>query len=173
MVCNIYFQPLIDLVHYALRAIKRCKDKSFTKDGTTTNSSGIQQYVDIHSGPEYSMHYKYSAIQNIIYITMVFGVGMPLLFPIAAVSLLVMYISEKFMLYYVNKRPPVYDSSLHDLLLENIEKPQLFLLVFGYWMLSNPKLQQSYDKLVPKGLDSDPVNSIHYWYNVLTPSGIK
>jgi hypothetical protein len=72
---------------------------------------------------------------------MVFGVGMPLLFPIAAVSLLVMYISEKFMLYYVNKRPPAYDSSLHDLLLVNIEKANLLLLVFGYWMLSNPKLQ--------------------------------
>jgi hypothetical protein len=72
---------------------------------------------------------------------MMFGAGMPLLFPIAALSLLVMYISENFMLHYVNKRPPDYDSSFHDILLVNIENANLLLLVFGYWMLSNPKLQ--------------------------------
>ena len=56
---------------------------------------------------------------------MVFGVGMPMLFPIAAISLLVMYTSEKFMIYYVYKRPPNYNTSLHNEVLESIEKAVL------------------------------------------------
>jgi hypothetical protein len=35
-----------------------------------------------------------------VFITMMFGAGMPILFPIAAVSLSAMFCLEKFMLYY-------------------------------------------------------------------------
>jgi hypothetical protein len=47
------------------------------------------------------MHYKYSAIMNIVFITMMFGAGLPILFPLASFSLLVMYMLEKFEIYYV------------------------------------------------------------------------
>jgi hypothetical protein len=59
------------------------------------------------------------------------------------------------------------------LFLVNIENANLLLLAIGYWMLSNPKLQQSYDNLTPKGLHSEPADSLHLWYNVLTTDGIK
>ncbi len=61
----------------------------------------------------YFMHYKYSSIMNIIFITFTFGAGLPLLFPIAAVSLLVIYSLEMFMLHYVYKQPPAYDEKLN------------------------------------------------------------
>ena len=49
------------------------------------------------------MHYKYSSVMNIVFITMMFGAGLPLLFPIAAASLTVLFCLEKFMLYYIYK----------------------------------------------------------------------
>lgn len=53
------------------------------------------------NGPVYYMHYKYSSIMNITFLTMMFGPGMPILFPIAFMSVLVLYSLEIFMLYYV------------------------------------------------------------------------
>jgi hypothetical protein len=49
------------------------------------------------------MHYKYSSVMNIVFITMMFGAGLPVLFPIATASLTVLFCLEKFMLYYIYK----------------------------------------------------------------------
>jgi len=46
------------------------------------------------------MHYKYSAILTSVFTTFMFGFGIPLLFPIAILQLLVLYIVEKLMLFY-------------------------------------------------------------------------
>jgi len=45
-------------------------------------------------GPEFLIYYKYSAILNISFVTMMFGFGIPLLFPIAAFSFLIMFVFE-------------------------------------------------------------------------------
>ena len=41
------------------------------------------------------MHFKYSSILTTVYITMLYGVGMPVLFPIACFSFVVLYVLEK------------------------------------------------------------------------------
>ena len=91
----------IDLVYFFLRYLARKKDYWQAEDGYQSKSVHIQQYVDIHCGPVYQMHYKYSNMQNIVFITMTFGVGMPVLFPMAAISFAAIYVHENYMLYYV------------------------------------------------------------------------
>lgn len=51
---------------------------------------------------------------------MMFGPGLPLLFPIAAASLMTLFVLEKFMLYYVFKQPPAYDEKLNNSVLTNL-----------------------------------------------------
>ena len=55
------------------------------------------------------MHFKYSSILTIVYITMMYGVGMPILFPIACISFVVLYFVEKILLFYGYRMPPMYD----------------------------------------------------------------
>ena len=74
---------------------------------------------------------------NIIFITMMFGAGLPILFPVAAASLSTLFCLEKFMLYYIYKQPPVYDERLNNSVLSNLDKAPFFLLGSGYWMLTN------------------------------------
>lgn len=50
---------------------------------------------------------------NIVYVTMMYGVGLPILFPIAVISLMVIYFLDVICLFYVYRQPPKYDSSLH------------------------------------------------------------
>ena len=85
----------------------------------------------------YFMHYKYSAIMNITFITFMFGPGIPILFPVAAVAITVRYLIENYMLYYVYKEPPAYDEKLNDTVLSNMTWAPGFMLGFSYWMLSN------------------------------------
>jgi len=83
------------------------------------------------------MHYKYSAMLNITFVTMMYGAGMPYLFPVAAISFLSLFIVENYMLFYVYKEPPAYDDKLNIEALEILKYSPLFLVSFGYWMFSN------------------------------------
>jgi len=101
MVFNIWFPFMMEIGYYGMRLTFRLLDWRASSEGNLTAKTSIQQYVDTYAGPKYYMHYKYSAIMNIVFITMMFGAGMPILFPIAAMSLSVMFCLEKFMLYYI------------------------------------------------------------------------
>jgi len=66
-----------------------------------------------------------------------YGLGLPLLFPVAAGSFFVLYVVEKLMVYYSYRQPPMYDEKLNAHVLSLMTWAPLFMLAFGYWMLSN------------------------------------
>ena len=103
MVFNVWFPVVMEFINYGMRSGFRLKDYIGREDGFNTKMSSIQQYVNLHAGPQYFMHYKYSSVMNIVFITMMFGAGLPVLFPIATASLTVLFCLEKFMLYYIYK----------------------------------------------------------------------
>ena len=109
MVFNTWFPFAMEVGYKMQRVLYRLMDRGLDFDDKTTSVNSIQQYVNIHAGPKYYMHYKYSSIMNIIFITMMFGAGMPILFPIAAVSLSGQFLLENYMLHYVYQQPPAYD----------------------------------------------------------------
>jgi hypothetical protein len=93
--------------------------------------------LDVYSGPVYFMHYKYSSIMTIAFITFIYGFGMPILFPIACASFLVLYLVEKSLLFWGYRVPPMYDERLSQDVLSKLQFAPLFYLAFGYWMASN------------------------------------
>jgi len=94
----------------------------------------------LYAGPEYQLHYKYSAILKITFTTMMFGVGMPILFPIALFSLIVFRLTEMYQIYYMCREPPKYDKVLNNSVIKTLRFAPFFLLFNGYWMLSNKQL---------------------------------
>lgn len=147
MVFNIYYPILEVLGYWGLRILFRCLDRGCSckkekvgEDGTmvpNTKSTSIQGYISIYQGPQYFMHYKYSSILTISYITFMYGFGMPVLFPIAMLSFLVLYVVEKFMLFYGHITPPMYDERLSNDVLTKLQFAPLLYLIFGYWMASS------------------------------------
>jgi len=111
MVFNIYYPIIETLGYWGLRVLFRCIDRGCKLKGPTKSTS-IQGYISTYQGPIYFMHYKYSSILTIAYITFMYGFGMPVLFPIAMLSFLVLYVVEKFMLFYGHITPPMYDERL-------------------------------------------------------------
>jgi hypothetical protein len=158
------FMPLIEAIYsYWIREAYRIWDKGCSckkKDEYATSTTTILDYVELYAGPEYFMHFKYSMILNIIFVTMMYGVGMPILFPYAAASLLCLYVVEKFMLYYGYRQPPQYDVVLNDAVLNICKYAPLVLLSFGYWFLSSKQLLSN-DYLVPKTRKSVPYDATH------------
>lgn len=86
------------------------------------------------------MHYKYSTILNVTFITFMFGFGMPLLWPIAVFCFCILYFMEKTMLYYSYKTPLMYDEKSFEEVLKVLKWAPTFYCVFGYWMCSSLQL---------------------------------
>jgi hypothetical protein len=138
MLFNVYW-PVFEVgMWYGYRLFFRLWDRRFkTCNENVTHKTTIQQYVEIYSGPVFFIHFKYSSILNITFVTMMYGIGIPVLFPIAAISLFVLYIVEKSMVYYSYRLPPTYDEKLNKNVLAIMTYAPLLFLSFGYWMLSS------------------------------------
>jgi len=90
MIINALF-PLCEIfMNYGPLWLARKLDGG-NKDSYNTKCSNMQRYVDIYSGPVYQIHFKYSGIMNVTFVTMMYGIGMPILFPIAAFSYFMLY----------------------------------------------------------------------------------
>jgi len=71
------------------------------KDDYVTRKTGIQEYIELYAGSEHTIHYGFSSLLIIIFVTFTFGFGIPILFPIAAFALSILYRVEKFSMYYI------------------------------------------------------------------------
>lgn len=114
------------------------------------------------------IHYKYSAILNIAFVTMMYGMGLPILFPIAAFSFFTLYCMEKLLLHYVYREPPMYDEKLNKNALSILTYAPILFLAFGYWMLSNKQLLGNDLPHEWKYLNDIDIQSGHKWTEVFT-----
>lgn len=100
MIVNAIF-PFIEFgIAYTKLWVFRRMDDGFAKDSYKTKKTNMQTYIDIYSGPEYLIHFKYSGILNVTFVTMMYGIGQPVLFPIALVSYFILYSIERVLIAY-------------------------------------------------------------------------
>lgn len=100
MIINSVF-PYVEFgIAYAQRFAFRLMDRSWGNDTYKTKKTSMQLYIDLYSGPEYFIHFKYSGILNVTFVTMMYGVGLPILFPIAAFTYFNLYTLERLLVAY-------------------------------------------------------------------------
>lgn len=74
---------------------------------------------------------------NVAFVSFMYGAGMPLLFPIAACTLFVLYSVERLLVAYSYREPPSYDGRINKSSINMIMCAPLLYLAVGYWMFSN------------------------------------
>lgn len=142
--------PLVDLllsfaVKWSARQLDRgcCIRNSqgkltfFETDQRKTKLKGINQYVELYSGPTLDLTRKYSRLLTITFVTLMYGFGMPVLYPIALLSVLILYAVEKCMLYYGYRQPPMYDDQLYTMVCRVLKFAPLLFCLFSYWMYTD------------------------------------
>lgn len=130
--------PYVGLVtSFMIPAVMRVIDRRFKSDIYSTKKTSMGSYKDLYSGKDYIIHFKYSGILNIVYITMMYGIGMPILFPIAAFNYLNQYVCERIIVAFCMKQPPALDDKLTNNALNMLKYAPLLMLFNGYWMISN------------------------------------
>lgn len=143
--------------------------KSMFDKVPVTKLKNMLQYIQNVAGPEVELDIQYAFIFNTVFTTFTFGLAIPLLFPIATLTMINQYISEKILFAYFYRKPPMYGGGMNVGALAILSYAPIFMLCFGYWQLGNrhmffneiPTLETSSDGVDPghhifdysKGLD--------------------
>lgn len=92
-------------------------------------------YVNRHAGTLPEMHFKYAAILTTVFVTLMYGYAIPMLFPIAAFTFMNYYIVDKLLITYYYQKPPVYDDKLNKASLSLMKYAPLLMmfLATGAW----------------------------------------
>ena len=96
--------------------------------------------MNLYAGPDYLMHFKYAAILNTVWVTFMFGLALPRLFPIAAFTFFNNYVVERLLLTYYYKKPPMYDEKLNNTALAWAKYAPILMMAFGYWIMGNKQI---------------------------------
>lgn len=81
---------------------------------------------------------------------------MPILFPIAALTLWLQWLSERITVAYFVKMPPAMDDSLSTNALNMLKWAPLFLLFNGFWMLGNKQIFSNIWSYINRSSESMP-----------------
>jgi len=74
---------------------------------------------------------------------MMYGVGLPILFPIAALSYFIFYVVERYQVAYTYKMPPMLDDSLTLNAISWLRLAPILFLINGLWMIGNKQIFES------------------------------
>ena len=128
---------------YFKRAYDRGSVRITAENSKFTRKKTIQDYVKLYSGPEYSMSIAYAQILLIIYISFLFGFGIPIMFPIGLFSIILIGLLDRLLITYFCVRPKSYGSEMFITFSNELIPYSIALsLILGGGLLSSPALMQ-------------------------------
>ena len=75
------YWPLIEIAAFgSVFKILRYWDRGWTSDKLKSKLPSIQTYIDLHAGPEFAIHWRYSAVLFQLSVALFFGTGIPILY---------------------------------------------------------------------------------------------
>lgn len=133
------------LLHF-VRFVRRCYDRKCTCNKRKTRKIFQTDYESLYLGPEYLIEFRYSNMVAMVYLALLFGGGMPILYFFAACIFAVTYWVDKLTLFRVYRQPP-------RLGIEPIRFARNLLMLgvvlhfgFSFWMYSNSLVFGSYSQ---------------------------
>ena len=70
------------------------------------------EFLELHAGPEYMIYYKCANTNMMVFITLIFGPALPVLYIISLISLFFQYVIERVTLAYFYRIPPKFSDKL-------------------------------------------------------------
>ena len=97
----------------------------------------------------------------------------PILFPIALVGIINMYIVERITLAWFYRQPPSFDGKLNDAAIRILSFAPLGMFILGYWALGNRQIfYGEANELYHKNQIADPGHKLVEWDDLFKHEGL-
>lgn len=95
-----YFLPFLGMtITITVKKVQQIWDRWMTV-GYQTQTNSAEEYADLYSGTKPNLDDAYPKIMTVVVICMFYGVGLPVLFPLTLLYLLVLYVVHKVAAVY-------------------------------------------------------------------------
>lgn len=132
------FMPIVSCtITNLVPKLKKTYDNGGTDDFYNTKCTTLAWYKWFNGGSEYMIHFKYSDALNVTFVAMMYGLSIPMLFPIAAVTLKLQQLAERIAVAWVARMPPAMGNDLNNNAISMLKFAPLFMLMNGFWMVDN------------------------------------
>ena len=105
-------RPIFEfLIEYGTLRIGRwCHKKKAKKDVRTDliKTHDYIEFLELHAGPEYNFYYKTANTTIMVFITLIFGPALPILYVISLITIGSAYFIDRLSLTYFYRLPPKY-----------------------------------------------------------------
>lgn len=116
-------------------------DRNFTDPKLyKTKCNLAYDYAEANSGTEHLLYEKYPRLLNIIFVSLFYGFGMPLLPILIFISLVISYFFDKIAVALYHRKPPLYDDTLNVVSIHFLKWAAFLYIAVAYWMLTNKQL---------------------------------
>ena len=102
MIINAFYPIITVSWLFSKYYYSRIKDRGCKCQHKYSSSLTIQEYVMAHIGAGFSIDGRYSVLLRLIFVTLMYGTGMPLMYPIALLTCVVIYVVDRYCLLYFN-----------------------------------------------------------------------
>jgi hypothetical protein len=124
-----------DFVEQKIFAMIDWRFTSSTKWMTTSVNPRV--YADINSGVVNQVYEKYPRLLLLVFMSAIYGFGMPIIHVLNLISLLLGYILDKMLVAWYFRKTPLYDDTMNLNLVYFMKWAGAIHIGVGYWMLSN------------------------------------
>ena len=140
------FMPYIEFcIFFSLKKVSQWRDKGFPccprgEGENKTKKITNAQYINLYAGPDYLMHFRYSSVIVQVYVAFMYGLMMPIIFPIVMVGIFNLYVMERLTLAYYYRQPPMFDEKLNNRALSLLQGAPIPMFLLSYWAFGNTQM---------------------------------
>lgn len=156
--------PYINLlIEYLLLKLGHCLDGGCGCDKRKTKCKNLHQFKDAYTGADFAidLSYLYADSLNVIFLAMFYGIGMPIMFPMAAVILASQRLCQRLRVAYLCRLPPFLGNELSQAVYAVMKWAPLFMLYNAYWLMGNRQTFTNRYSYISKVYH--PMRSGHYF----------
>ena len=135
------FEFLIE--YYTLRITRWCHKKKGKRVAARSDFNKTHDYIEfleLHAGPEYNFYYKTANTTIMVFITLIFGPALPILYVISLITIGSAYFVDRLALTYFYRLPPKYSEKLTLLNLKIMSFAPIISLFYTFWLYNNQQM---------------------------------
>ena len=97
-------------------------------------------FLSLYAGPQYLIYYKCANTNIGVFITIIFGPALPILYVITSWAIFCQYFFERITLAYLYRRPPTFNVELTLLNIRLMQFATIPSLLLTYWLYGNNQM---------------------------------
>lgn len=123
--------------------LARCRDRGCGLNERNTKAVVQSEYEALYTGPSFLLQMRYAQLLTIMFVTLTYSSGMPVLYLAAFITFVVAYMVDKYLLLRFYKLTPGYTKRLSQAVLSVLPLAVLLHVFFGFLTVSNTRLLSS------------------------------